>query len=145
MSSIQRILCPVDFSDPSRVALRYATELSKTLGASLEVMHAFQLPVYALPDGALMATPEMTARISTDLGEALRTLAEEEAPGAETFLVEGAPAAEVARLAEEHDSDLVVMGTHGRTGLRHLLIGSVAERVVRTCPVPVLTVPSPSA
>lgn len=142
MSQIRRILCPVDFSEPSRVALRYAATLAGTLGAELEVMHAYQLPVYALPDGALMATPEMTARISTDLGKALAELAEEEAPKAKTTLVEGAPAAEVARLAKEHEADLVVMGTHGRTGLKHLLIGSVAERVVRTCPVPVLTVPS---
>ena len=141
--TVQRILCPVDFSEPSGHALDYAIDLAQALGAELHLMHAYQLPVYALPDGALIPSAELAASVSTDAQRAFDQLMTRIPEGLSVtpHLTEGAPHAEVQRLVSELDIDLVVMGTHGRTGLARLLMGSVAERVVRTCPVPVLSVP----
>lgn len=147
MKPIQRILCPVDFSDTSNHAVRYAAELAVPLGAELHLLHVYQLPMYTMPDGALLAGPETAQRVMETSQESLGKLAEE-LPGeltVNTHLCEGVPHAEVNRLVKELGADLVVMGTHGRTGLGHLLLGSVAERVVRTAVVPVLTVRHPKA
>ncbi len=140
-TSIRRILCPVDFSEPSDHAYAYAVHLAKALGAELHAMHAFQLPVYALPDGAMIPTAEVAASVSTEAQKALDRLAAPAGVEVHRHLTEGVPHKEVERLVEELECDLVVMGTHGRTGIRRLLVGSVAERVVRTCSVPVVTVP----
>lgn len=143
MPEIRRILCPVDFSEPSETALDYAIDLAKKFGADVQLVHVYQLPVYALPDGAMMAGPEFTTKVTTELSRALTELAEgKSGVKLETHLVEGIPYKEVVRLSEELKADLVVMGTHGRTGLKHLLLGSVAERVVRSSKVPVITVPT---
>jgi nucleotide-binding universal stress UspA family protein len=140
-TSIRRILCPVDFSEPSDHAYAYAVHLAKALGAELHVMHAYQLPVYALPDGAMIPTAEVAASMSTEAQKALDRMAAPEGLPVQRHLTEGVPHKEIERLVEELECDLVVMGTHGRTGLRRFLVGSVAERVVRTCSVPVVTVP----
>jgi nucleotide-binding universal stress UspA family protein len=143
MPEIRRILCPVDFSEPSETALDYAIDLAKKFGADVQLVHVYQLPVYALPDGAMMAGPEFTTKVTTELSRALAELAKgKTGVTLETHLVEGIPYKEVVRLSEELKADLVVMGTHGRTGLKHLLLGSVAERVVRSSKVPVITVPT---
>lgn len=143
MPEIRRILCPVDFSTPSERALDFALDLAESLGAEVELAHIYQLPVYALPDGAMMAGPEFTVRVTNELQKSLNELAARR-PGKKlrTHLVEGVPYREVVRLAEELEADVIVMGTHGRTGIRHLLLGSVAERVVRSAKVPVITVPT---
>ena len=142
MTDIRRILCPVDFSEPSEVAVDFAVELAAKFGAEVHLVHVYQLPVYALPDGAMMAGPEFTTKVTTELQKALAELAAKFAPlKLETHLVEGVPYRETVRMTEELGADLVVVGTHGRTGLRHLLLGSVAERVVRSSKVPVITVP----
>ncbi len=143
MPDIRRILVPVDFSAPSDGALDFAIELAQKLGAEVHLMHVYQLPVYALPDGAMMAGPEFTTKVTTELQKSLTDLAKSK-PGSplKTHLVEGVPYREIVRMAGELDADLVVMGTHGRTGIRHLLLGSVAERVVRSSEVPVITVPT---
>lgn len=147
MPQINRILCPVDFSPPSEHAFALALDLATRFGADLQVVHVYQLPVYALPDGAMMVGPEYTVRMTDELQRALKEFVEGREGGVtiETHLVEGVPYREVTRLAEELEADLVVMGTHGRTGLKHLLLGSVAERVVRTAKIPVITVPVPEA
>lgn len=142
MPEIRRILCPVDFSTPSEKALDFALELADSLGAQVELVHVYQLPVYALPDGAMMAGPEFTTRVTTELQKSLTELATRSNRKLPTHLVEGVPYREVVRVAEELGADMVVMGTHGRTGIRHLLLGSVAERVVRSARVPVVTVPT---
>lgn len=143
MPEIRRILCPVDFSTPSEKALDFALDLAGTLGAEVHLVHVFQLPIYALPDGAMMAGPELTTRVSTELQKALDELAvRRPGPKLPTHLVEGVPYREVVRMSDELSADLIVMGTHGRTGIRHLLLGSVAERVVRSARVPVITVPT---
>ncbi len=142
MPEIRRVLCPVDFSPHSESAVQFAVELAQKLGADVHLLHVYQLPVYALPDGAMMAGPEFTTKVTTELQKALTSLAKKfEAAKLETHLVEGVPYREVVRMSDELHADLIVMGTHGRTGLRHLLLGSVAERVVRSSKVPVVTVP----
>jgi len=143
MPEIRRILCPVDFSEPSENALDYAVDLASKFGADVQLVHVYQLPVYALPDGAMMAGPEFTTKVTGELQKALKDLAEKKTGATvETHLVEGIPYKEVVRLAGELEADLIVMGTHGRTGIKHLLLGSVAERVVRSSRIPVITVPT---
>jgi nucleotide-binding universal stress UspA family protein len=145
MKPIQRILCPVDFSDTSNHAVEYAANLAVPLGAEMHLLHVYQLPMYTMPDGALLAGPETAQRVMETGQDSLNRLADKVSGGitVNTHLTEGVPHAEVNRLAKELGADLVVMGTHGRTGIGHLLLGSVAERVVRTSPIPVLTVRHP--
>lgn len=145
MPEIRRILCPVDFSEPSEAALDYAVDLASKFGADLQLVHVYQLPVYALPDGAMMAGPEFTTKVTNELQKALAELVDQKKSAGvkiESHLVEGIPYKEVVRLSAELEADLVVMGTHGRTGVKHLLLGSVAERVVRSSKIPVITVPT---
>lgn len=146
MSAIRTILVPVDFSEGSDTATRYAAALAKQLGANLELLNVYGLPMVTSPDGSFMVTPEIVTKLSADAQEAVDRIAVElRNLGVEvtTRVTEGAPHEEITRRATEGGFDLVVMGTHGRTGLRHFLIGSTAERVVRTSKVPVLTVPLP--
>ena len=81
MPDIRRILCPVDFSPASERALDFAVDLAKSLGAEIDLLHVYQLPVYALPDGAMMAGPEFTTRITTESQKALTELCEARASG----------------------------------------------------------------
>lgn len=144
MPAIQRILCPVDFSDTSERAAQYAVRLARQLGAGIHFVHAWQMPVYAFPDGAVILGPDVVAQITSELQRSLDALVErhrEPELAVEGHLVQGLADREITRMAEQLDAQLIVMGTHGRTGLTHLFLGSVAERVVRTSKVPVLTVP----
>jgi nucleotide-binding universal stress UspA family protein len=145
--TVTRILVPTDFSEPSDSALEYATTLAADLGASLHLLHVFEDPY--LTGGAFAA--EMYAPVSPDLREQLFEEAKEhlrervEALGDEhvqtTAEVYAGPTAKaIADYAASENIDLIVIGTHGRGGMAHLLLGSVAERVVRTAPCPVLTV-----
>lgn len=146
MAEFKRILVPVDFSPASDVALEYALDLAERLGAQVDVVHAYQLPVYALPDGGVMVGPEFVTRLTESSQQSLDELvARHESRGLtlHKHLVDGPAHLEIERLAKSLPADLVVMGTHGRTGVKHFLLGSVAERVVRICPVPVITVRSP--
>lgn len=144
MTERKTLLCPVDFSGASEGAVRYAVDLATRLDADVELLHVYQLPTYALPDGAILARPQFVADLTTDLQKQLDGMVHRYS-GHDVkvtgVLSEGAPFAEINRVANEHGAYMIVMGTHGRTGLKHLLIGSVAERVVRTAEVPVLTVP----
>lgn len=143
MAEIKRILCPIDFSETSEHALRYAVDLASRLGADVRLVHAYQLPTYALPDGALLARPDFVKELSTELQKQLDELIHRysgHGVDLQGKIVEGLAFSEVNRVAEEEKADLIVMGTHGRTGMKHLLLGSVAERVVRTSEIPVLTV-----
>lgn len=145
MPQFNKILVPIDFSAPSENALEYAIALANKLGASIEVMHCYDLPILASPDGAIIAGPEVVRRIIDSATDALDKLVERHASGARltSHLTQGPAPAAIVERAEELGADLVVLGTHGRTGLERLLLGSVAERVVRTSPVPVLTVHPP--
>jgi nucleotide-binding universal stress UspA family protein len=140
----KRILCPVDFSETARAAMETAIELAGKFDGELLLVHAYPIPGYTFPDGSAVASARMLQELAD---EAARHLAEwgelASKAGAKKVLVEtavGDPAGEIVRLAQERKVDLVVMGTHGRTGIEHALMGSIAERVVRRAKCPVLTV-----
>ncbi len=142
MATLRRILVATDFTATSNLALDWAIELAAPLGASVTVMHAYEIPVIGFPDGALIATSEVAAR----LGEAARAALEsaiEQRQGRGVALVgtlrEGVPWEEINAVAEEIDADLIVIGTHGRRGIARALLGSVAENVIRTSHRPVTT------
>ncbi len=143
--AFQRILCPVDFSDPSRRALDLAVELAQKFSASLTVLHVYPPPGYVLPEGYVPAGPEVLAEVELRTRESLEAWqqAAQAAGAAQVDIATGiGPAAgEIVHQAREGNFDLVVVGTHGRTGLAHMVLGSTAEKVVRLSPCPVLTVP----
>jgi nucleotide-binding universal stress UspA family protein len=140
----KKICCPIDFSDPSRTALRTAVDLCNTFGAELTLFHAYQLPGYTLPEGSVVASPKMLQDLADQADAHLvewKKLAEGiGAQGVRTAKSVGEPALEIVEFARQGGFDLLVLGTHGRTGIRHALLGSTAERVVRRAGCPVLTV-----
>jgi nucleotide-binding universal stress UspA family protein len=146
MLDINQILVPIDFTETSERALDYAVELAQKLGAKITVMHAYELPIYGFPDGALVASVDVATRISQASQEGLQAALDRRKDcGVEmrAILRDGPPADEIATVSEETGADLVVLGTHGRRGLRRAIMGSVAEEVIRACRCPVLTVHDP--
>jgi universal stress protein A len=148
MTPIKTILCPTDFSASSCAALDVAREFAKRLGARLHLMHVLQPPYIGFDESMSMASMsvellmQLRARTDTQLNAQLE-LCRAAQVEADAEQVDGVPHHKIVELAER--ADLVVMGTHGRTGLPRLMIGSVAERVVRLAKCPVLTVPVPEA
>jgi nucleotide-binding universal stress UspA family protein len=141
----KRICCPIDFSDASHAAMEVAADLARRNGASLVLLHAYPIPGYTFPDGSVVASPRMMQELADTAQKHLeewRVEAEKlvGAPRVRTEKAIGEPAAEILSFAKSSDQDLLVLGTHGRTGLEHALMGSVAERVVRKAHCPVLTV-----
>jgi nucleotide-binding universal stress UspA family protein len=146
MSLPKRILVATDFSETSDRALDYAIDLASRIGASVIVMHAYELPIVGFPDGAFLASADVASRISTAAQNGLdATVAARFTRGVDLkkVLKQDAPWDAVNAVAKEVGAELVVCGTHGRKGLAHALLGSVAEKVVRTCDVPVLTIRGP--
>jgi nucleotide-binding universal stress UspA family protein len=146
MRPITRILVPTDFSTGSRAALDLACDLGTRLGVPLLLMHAYALPAYPLPEGVVLATPEQAAQIVGKSSQALHLeleLAKGRGVTAESTLVEGDAFDTIMHVAKERDIDLIVMGTHGRRGVAHALLGSITEKLVRRAPCPVLTVRAP--
>lgn len=146
MLKLQTILVPVDFSLPSLHALRYAIELARLSNGTLHVLHVasqLDLPPAKLPPGE-----EQRLGTRSWVEDQLRKMCDNEVPRAvrcEVLVREGNPHHEILKVAKELDTDLVVMGPRGKTGLAQFLIGSVAERVVRHAHCPVLTVRDPQA
>lgn len=143
MSGYRRICCPVDLSEPSRLALVEAARLARREGASLTVLHVPETPRPALeiPYAPPPVWQEESAPI--DL-EAWRAEAESLRGGTVDSVLLGQPvAAAIAGFARATGVDLIVVGSHGRTGLTRLVVGSVAEAVVRTAPCSVLVVRAP--
>jgi nucleotide-binding universal stress UspA family protein len=141
MSVPKRVLVPVDFSDCSKNALEYALGLSEPLGAKVEVLHVWDIG-WVSPDLTVWAGESKKSVLEFAKQEAelmLEDLLQSHA-GLTGELAHGQAAEEIAKKAEA-GFDLVVMGTHGRTGLSHLVMGSVAQKVVRLAHCPVLTVP----
>lgn len=140
----KKICCPIDFSDPARAAMRAAVELCGVFGAELTLFHSYNLPGYTLPEGSVVASPRMLQELSDQAESHLvewKKIAEDMgATGVRVAKAVGEPALEIVAFAREGHFDLLVVGTHGRTGLRHALLGSTAERVVRRATCPVLTV-----
>jgi universal stress protein A len=141
---IARILCPTDFSQGSHVALEVAAAIAQRFDASVDVLHVWTPPTIVAFDAAIVPSPEdLTAlteslQLSLDAAIAKLPLPRERV---DKHLVQGSDWREIIEVAERLRSDLIVVGTHGRTGVSHLLLGSVAEKVVRTAKRPVLTVP----
>jgi len=140
----RKILVPTDYSKHSAEAVRYATDLARRYEAAITLVYVFEPVTYALPEGHLMQSPPQLQEMQAAFEQRLRdAAADAKAAGArqvEAKVLTGPVAAEISDCAERGGFDLIVMGTHGRTGLRHLVLGSVAEKVVRTAPCAVLTV-----
>jgi nucleotide-binding universal stress UspA family protein len=140
----KRICCPIDFSDASRAAMEVAADLARRFGAELLLLHAYPVPGFTFPDGSVVASPRMMQELADQaarhLGDWKADAERLGAPRVATATCVGEPAGEILDCAAERQADLLVLGTHGRTGLEHAIMGSVAERVVRRAKIPVLTV-----
>jgi nucleotide-binding universal stress UspA family protein len=137
----RKILCAIDFSEPSRVAMRRAVELAASSGASLTLLHVYLAP---LAPAEMLPDPRWLKAVIDEAGAALTTWRAEAREGGarevQVAMLEGVAWSCIVQVAREGGHDLVVVGTHGRTGIKHALLGSVAERVVRHAPCPVLVV-----
>jgi nucleotide-binding universal stress UspA family protein len=149
MIAIKNVLVATDFSAPSDTALNYARAMARSFGATLHVLHVFE-PLWitsadVVGGGVALATMiqglEDTAR--KQLEETVTEEDRRELHATATMVTSESPAREIANYASEHKVDLLVIGTHGRSGISRMLIGSVAEKVVRLAPCPVLTVHHP--
>ena len=147
MIELKRILVPTDFSEPSAAAVKYAKEFAEAFGASLHVLHVLEDPLVFAPMSEGYATPpnfyEELEKNARDRLAAVVSAAELPTPQTRVTLTKGSPFVEIVRYAKSEDIDLIVMGTHGRGPMAHMLMGSVAEKVVRKAPCPVLTVRHP--
>ena len=143
--SLRKILFPTDFSEPAKKAQKYAMTLAEKFGAELHVLHVVPemiLPatdsytVWTLPEGSMKEQIELAEQqLAAELGPEWT-----ETRHAVCKVTVGFPVEEIMQYAQEQDVDLIVVGTHGHTGLSHLLMGSVAEKLVRLATCPVLTV-----
>jgi nucleotide-binding universal stress UspA family protein len=146
MINLKTILVPSDFSECSDAAVRYGLELARKFGATLHLLHVVQDPVtqpwaaegFSAP--LLEATDQWQKDAQVRLANAIP--AEDRARTVVTSTI-ASPFVEILRYAGANDIDLIVMGTHGRGGVSHVLLGSIAEKVVRRAPCPVLTVRYP--
>jgi universal stress protein A len=150
MPQIRKILVPVDFSACSRAALDWAAQLAAKFEATIDVLHTWDTPPYVGPEVIIHVAGE-TQQTLAQLGrqhaekEMQHFLKSVEQPGVVRGRIEiGDPVDTIVRLAGE-GYDLIVMGTHGRGGITHILLGSVAEKVVRRAPCPVMTIRVPGA
>jgi universal stress protein A len=143
MPSVPRkILVAIDFSDPSRKALQFAVSMAELYGASLSLIHVVE-PASFVNDMSNVVLAKSNKEVAADAKLHLIKLAEAEVPSSIPVTSEvlvGKPFNEIARLATKLKTDLVVIATHGYTGLKHVMLGSTAERVVRHAPCPVLVV-----
>lgn len=145
------ILVPHDFSSSANHACAVARDEAKTHGARVILVHVIDLPYQMAPESSMIATGSEEPVSMKEYAErgAMKHLDDiaarlgKDGVEPQKFIRFGRPHDEITKLADEAKCDLIIMGTHGRTGLAHLLVGSVAERVVRTSKVPVLTVPMP--
>lgn len=147
MRPIRKILCPVDFSEGSSGVLAYATTVATQFDATIDLFHVREAAPYDMAGDVIRAesSPDGVAgRAKSELTERLLAMIEAVAPDERKritpIVASGYPAQSILGRLENGDYDLAVLGTAGRTGVAHLLMGSVAERVVRAAPCPVLTV-----
>ncbi len=146
MITLNKILVPTDFSDFSRPAMTYACAIAARFDAELHLLHVVPDPAMLIPEAAAFSVEAMqsqTEQLSKDAAVALEKLPcdgwENGRPVVRAVRV-GTAFLEIIDYAKKEDIDLLVIGTHGRSGLMHVLMGSVAERIVRKAPCPVLTV-----
>jgi nucleotide-binding universal stress UspA family protein len=147
MKPLKKILVPTDFSAPSKEAVHAAVDLSRRYDATLTLANVYEPITHMVPDGYQFYTSTQLEGILAEFAKALVTAKREaESAGGLNVLtqqLQGSAASQIVDFARTGSYDLIVMGTHGRKGIQHALIGSVAERVVRTAPCPVLTVRAP--
>lgn len=146
MITLKNVLVPTDFSECSDAAVRYGLALAKAFGAKLHLLHVIQDP-YTQPWGAEALPMAIGDLVNEWQEQAIRRL-DAIVPAADrdrvvTACTIAAPYSEILRYANEQKVDLIVLGTHGRGPMAHMLLGSVAEKVVRRAPCPVLTVRHP--
>jgi nucleotide-binding universal stress UspA family protein len=143
---ITNILVPVDFSPHAELAFRYATALARRLGARVALVHVVEDPFVTGAWSSEIYVPNVPELLRDLIAgaerhlAALKQAAADTGMAADTAVITGRPADTIVEHAANGGFDLIVMGTHGRTGLAHVMMGSVAERVVRKAPCPVLTV-----
>jgi len=139
--AIKHILVPTDFSEYADQALNYAIQLAQQLQAHITLLHIIDTAPLGVVEGATMLPPSYWQELETDIEqimeESLKRLHDVGLQG-ETVIVHGVPFQTIVDTAEDKGADVIIMGTHGRTGLPHAIIGSVAEKVVRLAPCPVL-------
>lgn len=140
---LKRILLPTDFSDYSANATKYACELATRFDAELHLLHALEIQSTTPSFVMGLAIPSYTHESQAAVEKAMTGVLDSQWSANRTVvhaIVEGSPKVEIIQYARKHAIDLIVLATHGRTGLSHVIMGSVAEAVVRTAPCPVLTV-----
>lgn len=140
---LKKVLVPLDFSEPSRKALRYAQAFAEQFGARLTLLHVVE-PLSYPPDFAVvpLLPPDAEGPRLQELAKHLAELGRSVGGGVETepIVISGRPWQGVVDYAKEADVDLIIVSTHGYTGLKHVLLGSVTEKIVRHAPCPVLVV-----
>ena len=145
MAGWKSFCCAIDFSEPSRLAMAEAAELTRRLDGQLELLHVHPLPPPAVAIEAVPVSADVMETTIRELGDTMVPWQEDAARIAagrpvRSTVVPGLAADEIVRFAREHAVDCVVVGSRGRQGLTRLLLGSVAERVVREAPCPVLVI-----
>jgi universal stress protein A len=144
---ISKVLVPIDFSDYSKSALKYAVNFVKYFKANLILVYVVE-PVIYPPDFSMgqIVIPSVDLEMDKRAIEELNKLAEQEIPTeikVKSIVKTGKPFIEIIETAAEEDIDLIIIATHGHTGVEHILFGSTAEKVVRKAPCPVLTLREP--
>ena len=150
MIALKKILVATDFSEPSEAALAYGREFARSFGAALTLVHVvddIMARSYGIDGGVVLTDPDLQRQFEASARQQANVAISDEdrvqLKAEVLILVSNAPATAIITYARDASTDLIVMGTHGRGGMAHLLMGSVSERVVRTAPCPVLTVRHP--
>jgi nucleotide-binding universal stress UspA family protein len=146
MVNINKILCPTDFSDTSKKALGYAIEFAKVFNATLEILHIqldeAQVVAFYLPEATLKnVTKELEESTKQQLEDFCKSFQHDlRQINFTKKIIKGVPHIEIIEEAKSTNADMIVIGTHGRSGFEHVLFGSTTEKVIRKAPCPVLTV-----
>jgi len=141
---LQQILVPFDYSAPAEAALIFAADLARTYRSRLLIVHFIEIEVHTLGDYPIIKGDPITEETERLRKHVQRVLEDAgESPAHEVEVAWGSPFLRIVETAIEHKADLIIMGTHGRSGIKHILLGSVAERTVRLAPCPVLIVRGP--
>ncbi|MEJ2194975.1 MAG: universal stress protein [Ignavibacteriaceae bacterium] len=146
-AEINKVLVPIDFSDYSKIALKYAVDFAQKFNAEMFLVYVVE-PVIYPPDFSMgqIAIPSVNTEWDIKAKEELDNLADSEIPDGvkvKTTIKTGKPFLEIIETASEEDVDLIIIATHGHSGMEHILFGSTAEKVVRKAPCPVLTLREP--
>jgi len=146
-TTINKVLVPIDFSDYSKSALKYAVNFAKSFNADIILIYVVE-PIIYPPDFSMgqIAMPSINTEWDDRAKDELQKLAKNEIAGVasvKTIIKTGKPFVEIIETAKEENVDLIIIATHGHSGVEHILFGSTAEKVVRKAPCPVLTLREP--